>query len=50
MAVVLGQKVSPDNEPHNVTCVVQDLNSTNNDTWYYGTGEALANSADVTGA
>jgi len=36
-------KVSSNDEIHNVTCIAQDPTNTN--IWYYGTGEALGNSA-----
>jgi hypothetical protein len=42
-------KVSPTNEIHNVTCVVQDPRSGHQNTWYYSTGEAIGNSASAGG-
>jgi len=41
-------KVSPNDEIHNVTTIVQDPRSGHQDTWYYGTGEAIGNSASLT--
>lgn len=38
-------KVSSNSEVHNVTSIVQDPSNTN--IWYYGTGEALGNSASL---
>lgn len=35
---------------HNVTCVAQDPRPGFQDTWYYGTGENLGNSASASGA
>ncbi|MEQ8549111.1 MAG: hypothetical protein RIC03_14455 [Cyclobacteriaceae bacterium] len=43
-------KTTGSDELQSVTCLAQDLNSTNNDTWYYGTGEWSGNSAGATGA
>ena len=40
-------KVSKNNEIHNVTAIVQDPTNTN--IWYYGTGEAIGNSASING-
>ncbi len=39
--------VTPSGEIHNVTCLAQDPRSSFEDTWYYGTGEALGNSASL---
>ena len=38
-------KVSPDNEIHNVTTIIQDPRSGHQNTWYYAGGEASGNSA-----
>lgn len=38
-------KVSSNDEIHNVTTIVQDPRSGSENIWYYGTGEALGNSA-----
>ncbi len=38
-------RVSPQNEIHNVTCIVQDPRAGNQDTWYIGGGEPYGNSA-----
>jgi hypothetical protein len=35
---------------HSVTCLVQDVRTGKNDTWYMGTGELLGNSASAPGA
>ncbi|MDP3582981.1 MAG: sialidase family protein, partial [Ignavibacteria bacterium] len=35
---------------HSVTCVAQDTRSGSQDTWYYGTGENISNSASGEGA
>ena len=43
-------RVSPDNQIHNVTCIVQDPRPGNQDTWYAGGGEPYGNSADELGA
>lgn len=43
-------KVSPNDEIHNVTCLVQDPRPGFQNNWYYGTGEALGNSASLAGA
>lgn len=43
-------KTTGSNELQSVSCIAQDLNSTNNDTWYYGTGEFTGNSAGASGA
>lgn len=43
-------KVSANDEIHNVTAIVQDPRATFEDTWYYGTGEGLGNSASKSGA
>ena len=43
-------KTTASTELQSVTCIAQDLNSTNNDTWYYGTGEFSGNTAGGTGA
>lgn len=40
-------KVSSNSEIHNVTCIVQDTRAGQEDTWYYGTGEASGNSASL---
>lgn len=40
-------KVTPSGEFHNVTCLAQDPRSGSTSTWYYGTGEALGNSATL---
>ncbi len=37
-------------ELQSITCIAQDLNSSMNDTWYYGTGEFSGNSASEDGA
>lgn len=36
-------------ELHNVTCLAQDQRVGKENTWYYGTGEAWGNSAQITG-
>ena len=41
-------KVSPNDEIHNVTTIAQDPTNTN--IWYYGTGEAIGNSASLSKA
>ncbi|MCB0843818.1 MAG: hypothetical protein KDE26_11240, partial [Bacteroidetes bacterium] len=38
-------RVSPDDEIHSVTSIVQDPRAGFQDTWYYATGESLGNSA-----
>ena len=43
-------RVSPDNEIHNVTCVVQDTRPGSQDIWYAGGGEPSGNSASELGA
>lgn len=43
-------RVSPDNEIHNVSCIVQDPRAGNQDTWYAGGGEPWGNSAGDLGA
>lgn len=43
-------KVSPANQIHNVTTIVQDPRSGSEDTWYYAGGEASGNSASGSGA
>ncbi|WP_418602468.1 T9SS type A sorting domain-containing protein [Hwangdonia sp.] len=43
-------KVSANDEIHNVTALVQDPRSGFENTWYYGTGEGLGNSASKSGA
>ncbi|MEZ4775317.1 MAG: T9SS type A sorting domain-containing protein [Bacteroidia bacterium] len=40
-------KVSSNDEIHNVTAIVQDTRSGQEDTWYYATGEASGNSASL---
>jgi hypothetical protein len=42
-------RVSPDNEIHNVTCIVQDPRNGNQNTWYAGGGEPYGNSASELG-
>jgi len=42
--------VTPGSFIHNVTCIAQDPRPGFQDTWYYGTGEGLGNSASATGA
>jgi hypothetical protein len=42
-------KVSASNQIHNVTSIVQDTRSGQEDTWYYSTGEASGNSASNSG-
>jgi hypothetical protein len=42
-------RVSPDNEIHNVTSIVQDPRSGNQDIWYAGGGEPYGNSASELG-
>ena len=37
-------------ELHSVTCIAQDTRPGHQDTWYYGTGEFIGNSAATTGA
>ena len=41
-------KVSPSNFLYSVTCIAQDPRPGFQDTWYYGTGEGLGNSASAT--
>ena len=43
-------RVSPSNEIHNVSNIVQDPRSGSQDTWYAGGGELYGNSADEIGA
>lgn len=43
-------KTTGSNELQSVTCIAQDVTSTDNDTWYYGTGEWAGNSASGSGA
>ena len=43
-------RVTPVNEVHNVTCVVQDPRPGNQNTWYAGGGEYVGSSADEPGA
>ncbi|MBW1297575.1 T9SS type A sorting domain-containing protein [Aquimarina litoralis] len=43
-------KVSPNNQIHNVTTIAQDPRAGSENIWYYGTGEAIGNSANATGA
>jgi hypothetical protein len=43
-------KVSPSNVLYSVTCIAQDPRPGFQDTWYYGTGESLGNSASATSA
>lgn len=43
-------RVSPQNEVHNVSCVVQDTRPASQNTWYAAGGEYLGNSADALGA
>ncbi len=43
-------RVSPENEIHNVSCIVQDPRAGNQDTWYAGSGEPFGNSANELGA
>ncbi len=40
-------KVTLAGEFHNVSCIAQDPRTSFRDTWYYGTGEALGNSASL---
>lgn len=40
-------KVSSNSAIHNVTTIVQDTRTGFEDTWYYATGEAIGNSADL---
>lgn len=42
-------RVSSLNNIHNVTCVAQDPRPGFQDTWYFGTGENIGNSASATG-
>lgn len=42
-------KVTVTSNLHSITCIAQDLNSFQNSTWYYGTGEYTGNSADGRG-
>jgi hypothetical protein len=44
------EKVSPSDEIHNVTTIVQDPRSGHEDTWYYAGGEASGNSTSGSGA
>lgn len=43
-------KVSPNNEIHNVTAIIQDPRPGFENTWYYSTGEGLGNSASSRGS
>jgi hypothetical protein len=43
-------RVSPDNDVHNVSVIVQDPRAGSQDTWYAGTGEPIGNSASELGA
>lgn len=43
-------RVSPNNEVHNVACVVQDPRTGNQNTWYAGGGEYVGSSTNATGA
>lgn len=43
-------RVSPEEDIHNVTCFAQDPRPGFQDTWYAGTGESLGNSASNSGA
>ncbi len=43
-------RVSPSNEIHNVSTIVQDPRSGNQDIWFAGGGEYFGNSADAIGA
>ena len=43
-------KVSPNDQIHNVTTIAQDPRTGFENIWYYGTGEAIGNSADASGA
>ncbi|MFD0862806.1 T9SS type A sorting domain-containing protein [Sungkyunkwania multivorans] len=43
-------KVSPNDQIHNVTSIVQDPRSGFENVWYYATGETLGNSASGSGA
>ena len=40
-------RVSPENDIHSFTAIVQDPRAGNQDTWYAGGGEALGNSASI---
>jgi len=42
--------VTPTGAIHNVTAIAQDPRSGHEDTWYYGTGESLGNSAKLANA
>ena len=44
------RKVSPNDEIHNVTTIVQDPRPGFQNNWYYGTGEASGNSASLAGS
>lgn len=44
------EKISSSTQIQNVTTLVQDTRPGKEDTWYYGTGEALGNSASAPGA
>jgi hypothetical protein len=41
---------SPTNQLYSVTCIAQDPRAGQENTWYYGTGEAIGNSTSATGA
>ncbi len=43
-------KTTGSNELQSVSCLIQDTTSTENSTWYYGTGEIRGNSASGTNA
>ncbi len=43
-------KVSSNDEIHNVTTIVQDPRTGQEQVWYYGTGESIGNSARLSGA
>jgi hypothetical protein len=43
-------RITPRNQMPSITCIVQDIRPGHHQTWYYGTGEALGNSAYAPGA
>ena len=43
-------RVSPENDIHNLSALVQDPRAGSEDTWYAGGGEPISNSANATGA
>jgi photosystem II stability/assembly factor-like uncharacterized protein len=44
------EKITPSDDFHNITCIVQDRRPGKENVWYYGTGEGYGNSASASGA